>query len=427
MTGFLGVKNNRISIISDNSFTSDGLEKIKIPDEFSNLSPTDLLTKCKVKNGKVFLKHKKSNINKLNIAFIGNWKMTCGISTYAEQLWPELIPVVGDYRLFIEQNESATGPLNIVGDQVLSEDKIISCWARGESLKDLINEINKFNPDIVWIQHEFGLFPNARYWISLMNQLSDYRVIVTMHSVFHHKDKTICEAAIPEVVVHLDGAFNVLKKEKNIPGDVYVISHGCSPCANQEKLWNFYKSDQTFLQFGFGFRYKGWENSIKAVAILKEKYPNVFFTALFSESEHNKVEHQIYFNELMNLVQELNIQENVGIIRGFQSDETLNSYIRTNMATVFPYISHPQHEVYGASGAARMAMSNGIPVITSDVNHFSDLPSIKANSPEEIALSLEKVFTDSVARQEQINKQNEYVNENTWKQIALKYIKLFEK
>ena len=259
-----------------------------------------------------------------------------------------------------------------------------------------------------------------------MSQLSEYRVIVTMHSVFHHRDKTIIEAAIPEIVVHLDGAYDVLKNKKQVPGSVHVIPHGCFPCVNRDRLWNFYKSDRTFLQFGFGFRYKGWENSIRAVSILKQKYPDVFFTGLFSESPHNKSEHELYFNELMALAIDLGVQDNIAIIRGYQSEETLDSYMRTNQATLFPYISHPAHEVFGASGAARIAMAKGLPVVTSSVNHFSDLPTIKADSPEEIALALEQLFNDSKAKEAQIAKQISYLNDNTWENVALRYIKLFE-
>ena len=249
---------------------------------------------------------------------------------------------------------------------------------------------------------------------------------VRHRSVFHHRDKTIVEAAIPEIVVHLEGAKDVLKNQKHIPGKVYVIPHGCFPCTNRERLWNFYKSEKTFLQFGFGFRYKGWENSIKAVSILKQRHSDVFFTGLFSESPHNKSEHQIYYDELMELVEKLGLEENVAIIRGYQSEESIDSYMRTNQATLFPYISHPAHEVFGASGAARIAMSKGLPVVTSSVNHFSDLPTIKADSPEEIANALEALFLNHKHRENQINVQIDYLNENTWENVAKRYISLFE-
>jgi glycosyltransferase involved in cell wall biosynthesis len=231
---------------------------------------------------------------------------------------------------------------------------------------------------------------------------------------------------MPEVIVHLDGAYKVLKEEKHIPGKVYVIPHGCNQINNEGQLWNYYKSNKTFMQFGFGFRYKGWENCIRATAILKQKYKDVFFTGLFSESQFNKVEHQLYYNELMDLVEQLDVVENVAIIRGYQSDESLDSYMRTNQVVIFPYVSHPEHEVYGASGAARMAFSKGCPVVSSSVNHFTDIPTIKADSVEDIASALDKLFTNQNAKIQQIKVQNKYVEDNTWAKIAEKHISVFE-
>lgn len=422
---YAGIKNNRICLISNEPIHHTDLQIIEIPAEFSHLSSRDLIN-CRVQDGKITCKLNKKCATSLKIALVGNWKMECGIATYSQNLWPAVANKVGDFKLFIEDNPNITGDIYKLGQRAIPIDKVVACWKRGQSTKELSEAIKKYDPDIVWIQHEFGLWPNARHWLSLLNQLSDYRVIVTMHSVFHHRDKTICEAAIPEIVVHLQGGYEVLKNEKRVPGNVYVIPHGCFPCTNKERLWNLYKSDKTFMQFGFGFRYKGWENSIHAVSILKQKFPDVFFTGLFSESPHNKSEHDVYYNELMNLVEKLGVQENVALIRGFQSEETLDSYLRTNRATLFPYVSHPSHEVYGASGAARIAMAKALPVVTSSVNHFSDLPTLKADSPKEIAIVLEKLFTNPKFRETQINAQIDYLKENTWEKIALRYISLFE-
>lgn|SRR5574337_1294898 len=425
MARFVGVKQNRICVVSDNIFNNSDLEIIEIPAELSKVSAADLITSCVIRNGKIRCKCSKKPTNQLKLALVGNWKMRCGIATYSENLWPEVAKHIGEFKLFIEKNDITTGDVHQFGDHFLGEEQVVACWKRGESLQSLIQELKNYDPDIIWIQHEFGLWPNARYWLAMMSQLSEYRVIVTMHSVFHHQDKTIVEAAMPEIVTHLEGGRRLLKEEKGVNAKVHVIPHGCYRFDNQ-RLWNFYKSEKTFMQFGFGFRYKGWENSIKATALLKEKYPDIFFTGLFTESPYAKYDHQTYYNELMNLISDLNIQEHVALLRGYQSDEVLDSFLRTNQATVFPYVSHPEHEVFGASGAARMAMSKGLPVITSSVNHFSDLPSIKADTPEAIAEALEVIFTQPAAKEKQLQTQISYLNENTWEKIALRYIDIFE-
>lgn len=427
MARFVGVKNNHIYVVSDKSFHHDELLVLEVPIELSGVSAADLIVNCRVKNGIIKCKSFKKPASEMKIALVGNWKMRCGIATYSENLWGEVVKHIGDFKLFIEKNDLPTGDIHQIGNRVISDDQVSVCWKRGESPQQLIKELKDYDPDVILMAHEYGLFPNARHWLSLMTRLSNFRVIVIMHSIFpNHQDKIVYEAAMPEIVVHLEGAKNNLENEKNINAKVHVMPHGCYPIINQNKLWDNYKSAHTFIQQGFGFKYKNFEGSIRAAALLKSKYPDIFFTALFSESPYNKVPHQIYYNDLMSLIDELNVQENVSIIRGFQSDNTIDTYLRSNQVAVFPYMSVPGHEVFGASGAARLAMASGIPIISSTIPHFSDLPTIKADTPEQIANELDKLFSSENAKKLQVKIQNQFIIDNSWENIAKQFIVIFE-
>ena len=270
------VKNNNIQAISNRPFNSS----ITVPNELGNVSSNDLIINYKVKNNTFKNKNNKIPLNELRVAFITNWREHCGIARYGELIYDQLVSNVGDIKVFAEYiNDSK------------EENNVIRCWKRGDDMMELVERIKEYDPDVVLLNHEWGLYFDAKHWLTLMSQLSEYRVIVIMHSVFHHKDKTICEAAMPEIIVHLEGAKKVLKEEKGISGKVYVIPHGSSPCVSG-KLWNMYKTDRTFLQSGYGHRYKNYEASIRAVSILKKKYDDVFFTGIFSESDHNKLDYQ---------------------------------------------------------------------------------------------------------------------------------------
>lgn len=425
MARFVGVKNNHICIVSDNSFISNDLQTLEVPPELSEVSSSDLITNCRVKDGVIKCKTFKKTAKQMKIALVGNWKMRCGISTYSENLWPQIIKYVGHFKLFIEQNDSPTGDIHQIGTQTIPDDQVSVCWKRGESCQQLIKELKEYNPDVILLQHEFGLWPNAAHWMAMLTQLSDYRIIVFMHSVFpNHKDKTIVEACIPEIVVHLDEAKEALVK-KGVSSLIHVIPHGCYEYSS-ERYWNFYKTDHTIIQMGFGFRYKGFEDTIVACSILKDKYPDLFLTIIFSESSYNAKGHQIYYNELINLIEKLSLQENVAIVRGFQSDKSINSYLRTNKVAVFPYKSNQDHLVYGASGAARLAMSANLPVMSSNIPHFSDLPTIKCISVEEIAKELDKLFSNSEYYENQIKKQNNFMEDNSWANVAIKIINILE-
>ncbi len=109
------------------------------------------------------------------------------------------------------------------------------------------------------------------------------------------------------------------------------------------------------------------------------------------------------------------------------SDESLDSFMRTNRAVVFPYVSHPQHEVFGASGAARTAMSKPVPVVTTSVNHFSDVPTLKADTPIAIAEQLDRLFSDIPLWKKQVSVQLTFVEDNSWENVAQRFLEALEK
>jgi glycosyltransferase involved in cell wall biosynthesis len=415
---YAGIGDGTIKVLTDTPFTSPSFSVVELPEELQDKSISQLLDTTRIKDGSVVSKGKGGKL-----AVVSNHSMRCGISTYNENLCQTLLPKLDDYKLFIERNLNPTHSLNEFGSLVVPSDKIVECWERNKPLDELVAAIKDYDPDTVLIEHEWGLFPVARYWLSLMTQLSDYRVIVILHSIFpHHPDKTIVEASIPECVVHLDGAKTALEN-KGFASRITVIPHGCYT-AEQSRLWNIYRSNHTFVQCGFALTYKNFQAAITATSILKQKYDDVFFTALLSETDFNKIEHHTYYKELLALVSNLNLENNVALIRGFKSDSVINCFMRTNQAALFPYSSQPNHEVFGASGSARLAMASGIPVITSSIHHFEDLPTIKADTPETIADALDNLFSNKETWKKQVEDQNLFIALNSWEETAKRYLAL---
>lgn len=417
---YAGIKNGKISILSEQTIKNKDLEVVQIPSELEHLSNNDLITTCRLINGKIVSKLAKMKAKDMKVALVANYGSKCGIGTYSRFLFEELTKLIGDYRIFSEETEYLD-----TDARSIPSNKILPCWKRGESLQKLTNAIKNYNPDVVIIQHEFGLFPSGRYFISMMNQLSSHRVINVMHSIFKHTDKAIFEACMPEIIVHLEGAKSVLL-EKGINGKINVIPHGCFPCIDTKKLWNSYRTKNTFVQFGFLFKYKFFQTSIEAAAILKEKYPDVYFTGICSESPYAQVEHQLYYEELMCLIEKLGLQENVGLIRGFQSEKVIDYFLRVNKVAVFPYQSDPQHECWGSSGSAVVAATKAIPIITSNAHHFENLPVLKGDSAQEIANHLDCLFSNEKLVKTQIERQNQYLIDNSWKITAKRYVEVLE-
>jgi len=409
MARYVGVDKTRIIWVSDIKPSEDA---ILVPNVLDSVDDATLMSQYIYDDRGFVHRNPKKEIKDLKIAFVGVWKIQCGISTYLEFLLPEMVKHISDYRIFCE-----------IGDSVEQTDKVIPCWKRGESLNNLKSQVLAFQPDVILVQHEYGIFPDARRWLSFISSIQNTKTFVMFHSIYHHQDKTICEAVVPNIMVHTELAKKVLVETKGIAKPIHVIPHGCHVNPNKPRLWNLYKSDHTFMQFGFGFEYKGWENSLEACAILKQKYPDVFFTGLFSESKFSMNIHDRYYDKLSHLIQDMDLGDNCSIIRGYQSDEVLDSFFRINKCAIFPYRDNGDHTVYGVTGAARIAMKSGIPVVTSSVPFFYDLTGTcpQANNPKDLAAEIEKMWA---APQVQVEKQNAFLVQNSWANVAQKYLEV---
>ena len=410
MARFVGSSGKRIQFVSTDPVKGSNI--FEVPASLDHLGNSDLMHLARIRDGRVVESRAVfNNPSDLRVACIAVHKIRCGIATYSDWLWEAMRPMVKDLHVFAEEHSDAA-----------EAPGVSHCWKRGQPLSKLLEAVRAYDPDVVYIQHEYGIFPDARYWLSLLSGLHEFRTVVALHSVYAHKDKTIVEAACSEIIVHSNRAAKELKETKKVPGKVHVIPHGTFP-TQHGKHWNLYRTPHTLIQFGFGFRYKAYETALEAVAILKADYPGIFFTGIFSESAQGRGEMDAYYRDLQERVRALGIEDNVAIIRGFQSDESLDAYIRTNRVALFPYKDNGEHTVFACSGAALLAMSKGVPVIASHVPLFDSLDGVCARpaTAQELVTEIRALFDDA-AMQAQVERQDRYLEENRWANAARRYL-----
>ena len=350
------------------------------------------------------------------LAVICNWNQKCGISTYTKFLINELKQLIPNIRIFSEFNPEG---------QTEQKDDVVYCWKRNDNIKQLKKEIRKYDPTIIMVQHEYGIFPTVSFWYNILTFLQDYKYFVVLHSIYEHRDKFLCESPLNNVVVHTQEAAQMLH-HKGYNNNCVVIPHGCHE-PSQDRNWNLYGTPYTIMQYGFAFEYKNFEDSIRATKLLKDKdpkYDKVYLTCYLSESSNCKNIHEAYYQKLKVLVEELGIEENVGLIRGFLTDRQLDEALKTNQICVLPYKTRAEHDVFGSSGAAKVAMSHKIPVIVGNCHLFDDvkaagLPTV-ANA-QEIADICHSIFEDWKVKKAIIDKQAQFCKDNNWKVTAQRY------
>ncbi len=362
----------------------------------------------------------KKEIKELRVAFITNWGDNCGIATYSKYLCDSIIPQIKELKIFSEVNDSPTEGYDIE-----------KCWERGKSLLKLVKMIKEWGPDFVICQHEFGLFPNSFYFSQLCQYLSEIPYIIQTHSVYRHLDKLCYTESIKNIVVHTENQKAVYREIGNT-SNIFVVPHGCVMYEDTAELWNINLNPYTIVLSGFPNKYKGLPRALEAISILKKndpKFKNIMFTYLMSETGRNPSGDQKYYDELMELVQKLGLEENVAIIRKFQSEESLCLFYRLNKLAIFPYVNNSDNLVFSASGSARIAMANKIPVIVSESHLFDDLQSIlpRPDSTEQLAKEIDKVFSDERYRSELVTKSTNFIKENNWDICATKYLEIYNK
>jgi glycosyltransferase involved in cell wall biosynthesis len=408
---------NVITAVSDTPVESPGQKALRVSRYGGD--PDKLIGKW-VYNGGISMHKVPKEAADLRVAVICNWNDRCGISTYSKYLVTALRPKVKELRVFSEHSSTPTAP---------DEEFVSRCWRRGERMRPAVRQVLDWKPDFVIVQHEYGIFPHANHFFQMMQMLEGVPTVTVMHSVYEHLDKAVYSSACKEILVHSEEGRQVLLA-KGSPSSIHVVPHGCVTFPDVNEIFNIVHTPFTVLQFGFGFQYKGVERVLESLSLLKKaspKYEDVFYCFLLSSNGHNTRAHDEYYNNLLAKVGELNLEDNVAILRQFSTDEMLNLFLRTFKVAVFPYVTTPDNTVYGASGAARVAMANGIPVVVSKSHLFDDLEGVLPRAADAAALAkeLSKIFNDGVYRRSVVGNAMSYVRANTWDVTADRYLGVY--
>ena len=373
----------------------------------------------------------QSNQTNPKIAYISVYGIPCGISTYNEELIPHLkgceVKIFAEYAHGNQHEHLPGDPRNL-----------IRCWDRHDKRKShLIKLIEDYNPDVIHIGHEYGLFPKGYYFTSLLTKLKRMGkpIVVTLHSVYDHIDKVVQEACIPEIICHTKEAKATLEAKGIDTHRIHVIPHGNEVPFNlageielMPDLWNTWQASHTIFQPGFLFAYKGHKRMLEVVARLKETLPDVHYVIQASESPNNMAEHNELHDQLVSEIQRLDIADHVTINRGFVSKQVLLAFIRTSTCCVLPYCNHKDHDVRATSGIARLILTTQTPLVTSNVHLFDDLNKVasKAIDDESLYQLTLTALTDWKVKRDQIMARTEFLKNKSWTSVAEKTVDLYK-
>lgn len=418
---YIGYRGQNILWVSENKYSADQQSNVlEVGDDLRHVDPKILMQEYVVRRGFLIKRCDLDKIppSQLKVAMVSQYGINCGIATYTKYLCDEMRPLVADLKIFAEDAD--------VKDCDQDEkDGVVRCWKRSGDYFRILPEIAKYDPDVIYVQHEYGSFSHGANWNGLIGHLnSRWRTIVVLHSVYDHPDKLIFEAPCQEVIVHSATGRDLLRSRGVDQCTISHIPHGCMPPIKIETKFSRIESQHVIFQYGFGFEYKGWENAINVVDQLKDNYPDLVYIGVFNVSKFSKSFNNLYYDRIMEQVRQRGLEKHFVLHRGFRSEPILLSYMAQSSVGLFPYWNHPEWRVHGASGAVRLALASGVPTILGDVPFFSEF---KGHVPvcdtiQDYVDTITKIFEDPEYRDEVKKKTLTFIQNRTWEKIAKWYL-----
>ena len=312
------------------------------------------------------------------IALVGNYlPRRCGIATFTADIFNSLMSQYPSVKVDVwAMNDGSCAydyPAEVNG-AIEQNDPI--------SYRLAAAAISANKPDLIWLQHEFGIFggPAGCHVLKLLDRVS-MPVAVTLHSVLINPDRDqrrVTEALIERcdiVMVMAQAAKQILIDTYQCdPAKICVIPHGipdrpfAATAPMKERLG--WKDRKVILTFGLLSPGKGIETVIAALPSVVRRFPEAVYVILGATHPQCILQNgEEYRDSLKALADELGVSKHVVWIDGFCDTANLLEYLSAADIYITPYLNAEQV----TSGTLAYAVGLGKPVISTPYIHATEL------------------------------------------------------
>ena len=314
----------------------------------------------------------------VRLALIGGFlPRRCGIATFTADIYASLQDAAPD--LAIDVYAMAPAAVPTIFDPVV---RAAITEGDADSFIDAAKQIETSCADIVWLQHEFGLFggPAGDMILELVDRVAA-PLIVTLHTVLAEPDadqRRVMERLIArasKLVVMSERSRDLLRGVYRADEDqIALIAHGVPDRpfgrASQFKPQFGFQGKQVALTFGLLSSGKGIEAVIAALPAIVEDHPD-FLYCIAGATHPNLLarEGEAYRERLQALAVSLGVEAHVRWIDAFMETDALLDLLEAADIYVTPYTGAQQ----STSGTLSYAMALGKAVVSTPYVHAVEL------------------------------------------------------
>jgi len=362
----------------------------------------------------------------MRIGFISTYPpIECGIATYTKYLSDALR--MHHNEIYVVSHEGGSGtnvfPAFDYEDEDLAE--------RAFSM------MMRFTPDIIHIQHEFGLY-GKHFGVSVIPLIAKFHiaeipVITTLHTVYPDipKEHAIIMQSIlynsKYVIVHEEYQKDALKNTfcEHLTQNILVVPHGArdieSP-QNAKETLKLPPGKKVILLIGYFRPTKNFELIVDLLPDIVQEIPDAI---LVIAGKVRSTEHIDYRNHLFHKINKSPVRDRIYLMRGQLPQETFDTILSAADVVALPYKTVSQ------SGILAHCFAHGKPVIVNGNDSMNFImEKIKAglicNSPQDFVANISQVLSDNALAANLSKNAREYVrNTISWDIIAKRHIEIY--
>lgn len=316
--------------------------------------------------------------SRTRIALIGGYSpRRCGIATFTKDIEASLKEASPDLSVDVYAMTPAPGLIAFAPAVCMTITESDPASYAAAAL-----HINSSGADIVWLQHEFGLFggPAGDMVLELVHQVAA-PLIVTLHTVL--SEPTIDQMRVMSAIVACASRLVVMSaRARQIllstygadEGQIVLIKHGVPdrPFGRSElfKSQFGFKGRQVLMTFGLLSPGKGIEAVIAALPVIVTRHPGVLY-CIIGATHPNLLarEGEAYREQLVTLAARLGVESHIRWINSFLEIGDLLDRIEAADIYVTPYPGAAQ----STSGTLAYAVALGKAVVSTPYVHAAEL------------------------------------------------------
>lgn len=351
----------------------------------------------------------------MRIAFISTYPpIECGLATYTKYLTDAMKKFKKE--IFIVSQIGAKGENTFP----------VYTPQNNDIAYRLFHAVENLTPDIIHIEHEFGLYGSRRGFqiidFMLRCKVTDTPVVTTLHTVFKnfsHTEKFITQYIIDNsaaVIVHEPYQKAMLENDYNHQNKIKVIPHGvrsCNKTPNAKKLLDL-ENKKVILLSGYLRETKCFEKIIEVFPKIAAQIDNV---VLLVAVRNRILEYSKYRRCLYKLIEESPSKDKIKILIGQFPQYTFDTILSAADVIALPYSKG------GQSGILAQSSAFEVPVVTSNLQSFKHWNEtvkggLTCDTDNDYVKNIVKILTDekySSQLQKNIKQHNKLIS---WDKVA---------